>query len=314
MAVTNCTIHGGWTAWSAWSECSATCGLAVKTRTRTCTNPAPAHGGRVCVGQDRSEVLCTGNPPCPVPMPTPKDGKWGDWTEWSDCTAVCGGGFRKRTRKCDNPPPSAGGSQCIGCNVQYEICNNHTCPELKKQTSWSPWYIMNSSSPKSEYVQRRFKYSCRGPVQDTSQLKVTLYKEEERECREGQCHLNSYEDKWGAWGPWSECSASCGGGTQKKIRLCEGRACQGSGVQTRSCNVQPCHSKWGCWSDWSPCSVSCGWGIKKRYRTCLGEDCDGLNSEEEPCEVASCECKFGFNHLFCNIDYLLLNFSMLIFY
>lgn len=26
VAVTNCTIHGGWSGWSAWSACSATCG------------------------------------------------------------------------------------------------------------------------------------------------------------------------------------------------------------------------------------------------------------------------------------------------
>jgi hypothetical protein len=37
----------------------------VKTQRRTCGNPAPAHGGRVCVGQDRNEIYCTSNPPCP---------------------------------------------------------------------------------------------------------------------------------------------------------------------------------------------------------------------------------------------------------
>ena len=65
IAVTNCTVHGGWTAWSSWSACSQSCGLAVKTQRRTCGNPAPAHGGRVCVGQDRNEIYCTSNPPCP---------------------------------------------------------------------------------------------------------------------------------------------------------------------------------------------------------------------------------------------------------
>lgn len=65
VSVTNCTVHGQWTAWSAWSACSETCGIAVKTRTRMCGNPAPAHGGRVCVGQDRTEIYCASNPPCP---------------------------------------------------------------------------------------------------------------------------------------------------------------------------------------------------------------------------------------------------------
>jgi len=65
VAVTNCTVHGGWTAWSSWSACSQSCGMAVKTQQRTCGNPAPAHGGRVCVGHDRNEIYCTSNPPCP---------------------------------------------------------------------------------------------------------------------------------------------------------------------------------------------------------------------------------------------------------
>lgn len=56
IEVTNCTVHGGWTEWSPYSQCSQSCGVAVKTRRRTCSNPKPAHGGRVCVGPDRSEV------------------------------------------------------------------------------------------------------------------------------------------------------------------------------------------------------------------------------------------------------------------
>lgn len=109
VSVTNCTVHGGWTAWSAWSECSATCGFAVKTRTRTCSNPAPAFGGRVCVGQTRSEVICTLNPPCKDPKHQPIDGGWGEWGKWEPCSAQCGGGFRKRQRRCDSPSPSFGG-------------------------------------------------------------------------------------------------------------------------------------------------------------------------------------------------------------
>jgi hypothetical protein len=38
------------------------------------------------------------------------------------------------------------------------------------------------------------------------------------------------------WGPWSDCSASCGGGTQ--IRTCGGSNCSGSSSQ--SCNTEPC--------------------------------------------------------------------------
>ncbi|CAG0890106.1 unnamed protein product [Darwinula stevensoni] len=64
--VTNCTVDGGWTDWSAWSACSASCGFALKWRRRTCTNPQPRFGGKACEGKDTEEAMCTDNPPCPT--------------------------------------------------------------------------------------------------------------------------------------------------------------------------------------------------------------------------------------------------------
>lgn len=104
--VTNCTVHGKWTEWSSWSACSQTCGTAVKSRRRTCGNPAPAHGGnisssecflmfvvliwhdfhelgRTCVGPDRQELYCTNLPPCPEPKKLPIDGGWGAYGKYS---------------------------------------------------------------------------------------------------------------------------------------------------------------------------------------------------------------------------------------
>lgn len=129
IAVTNCTAHGGWSDWSAWSACSATCGQAVKTKSRTCTNPAPAHGGRVCVGQDHYEAFCAELPPCPA---LPQDGGWSEWTEWSDCCSGAYRGYRNRTRICDNPPPRNGGQFCFGNDVDLEQCNMYECAEHRK--------------------------------------------------------------------------------------------------------------------------------------------------------------------------------------
>lgn len=53
--------NGGWTPWTSWSPCSTTCGIGFQVRQRSCSNPTPRHGGRVCVGQNREEryvLLC----------------------------------------------------------------------------------------------------------------------------------------------------------------------------------------------------------------------------------------------------------------
>ena len=41
-----------------WSPCSVTCGEGVKTRARTCGNPAPSNGGKSCVGDIYDTQSC----------------------------------------------------------------------------------------------------------------------------------------------------------------------------------------------------------------------------------------------------------------
>ncbi|XP_015782648.1 A disintegrin and metalloproteinase with thrombospondin motifs 9 isoform X3 [Tetranychus urticae] len=60
---------------------------------------------------------------------TPKDGGWGPWSSFSECSRSCGGGVQRATRECDNPRPSYGGKYCIGERITYRSCNNHLCPE-----------------------------------------------------------------------------------------------------------------------------------------------------------------------------------------
>ena len=185
--VTNCTRHGQWTDWSSWSSCSQTCGLAVKTRRRTCGNPEPAYGGRLCVGPDRDEIYCPSNPPCPVKSTAPIDGQWSEWASWSECTAPCGsGGFRWRMRRCDSPVAQYGGADCSGCGTEYEMCNQHACPDTKKATHWTPWLVSNETGVGR--IERRFRFSCKAPV-DSAALKFGPMKHEERVCHDdGSCH------------------------------------------------------------------------------------------------------------------------------
>ncbi|CAH3019170.1 unnamed protein product [Porites evermanni] len=55
-----CPIDGGYSEWSSYSECTVTCGGGTHERTRECTNPAPANGGRGCegLGPDKETEEC----------------------------------------------------------------------------------------------------------------------------------------------------------------------------------------------------------------------------------------------------------------
>ncbi|KAM3874392.1 complement component C7-like [Diretmus argenteus] len=47
-------IHGSWSCWSSWGSCSE----GQRSRTRSCTNPAPTRGGRQCSGLGEEHQPC----------------------------------------------------------------------------------------------------------------------------------------------------------------------------------------------------------------------------------------------------------------
>ena len=56
-----------------------------------------------------------------------------------------------------------------------------------------------------------------------------------------------FQEKWGNWVAWSECSKSCGGGSKTRTRKWEKppvngaiNDCTGPKLETRSCNDIPC--------------------------------------------------------------------------
>lgn len=51
-------VDGDWSAWGSWGTCSLTCGVGQKTRSRTCTSPAPAYGGNNCTGNSTDTASC----------------------------------------------------------------------------------------------------------------------------------------------------------------------------------------------------------------------------------------------------------------
>ena len=112
----------------------------------------------------------------------------------------------------------------------------------------------------------------------------------------------------GEWCGWSECSSSCGPGTQTRVRTCDcssGSECTEPTEEHRECPEEeqaPCGDDkdgptcdWTEWCGWSECTESCGDDAKRvRSRTCdcsdnacdksiKARDCPGDSIEEEPC-------------------------------
>uniref|UniRef100_A0A9J8BR63 Semaphorin-5A n=1 Tax=Cyprinus carpio carpio TaxID=630221 RepID=A0A9J8BR63_CYPCA len=311
IEVANCSRNGGWTPWSSWAECSTSCGIGFEVRQRSCNNPAPRHGGRVCVGQAREERLCNENSPCPVPV------SWVSWSSWSKCSVACGGGLQSRVRTCEN------GNTCPGCPLEYKACNLDSCAEVRRTTPWTPWYPVNVTQMGARKEQR-VRYTCRALLADPHDLQLGKRKIETRLCptsdgaaacetdglvedllRMGRPVTRVQGAAWSSWETWSSCSKECSKGFRTRKRSCatpDGKstpfACSGAPVEYQDCNTQPCPVKgaWSCWSSWSQCSTSCGGGHYQRSRTCSnpspahsGDICIGLHTEEALCNTHECE-------------------------
>ncbi|XP_052254999.1 coadhesin-like [Dreissena polymorpha] len=121
--LTRACSDGGWSTWSLWSSCSATCGGGLHIRSRECSNPAPSPYGQPCHGPNVDSGLCS-------TQQCPQDGNvnigyWSTWTAWSTCSSTCPGGERTRQRYCSN------GVGCVGNDQQSMSCNNgNACVRL----------------------------------------------------------------------------------------------------------------------------------------------------------------------------------------
>ncbi|XP_022796325.1 A disintegrin and metalloproteinase with thrombospondin motifs adt-1-like [Stylophora pistillata] len=301
--------NANYTQWTGWSECSVTCGVGEQKRSRTCTNPPPQPGRKNCeeehLGPADETQKCRLKP-CPI------DGNYTEWTEWSVCSASCGGGSQLRTRQCTRPLPKYGGVDCdeLGPANQTQECNPDPCPIDGNYTEWSEWSecdvncgggVQSRSRTCTNPSPKNGGNNCEGlgPTNDT------------QACNPDPC---SIDGNYTEWSEWPECSATCGGGLQNRTRNCTnpppqygGKECEGLGpaVETQSCGSEKCpmDGNYTKWSDWSKCSVTCGGGEQSRSRTCTnpppkygGKNCQGLGSANDTQECNPDPCPIDGNY------------------
>ena len=51
---------------------------------------------------------------------------WGNYTDWSECSATCGHGTRERTRQCIGSSDGGADEGCIGDDTETEVCSTPT--------------------------------------------------------------------------------------------------------------------------------------------------------------------------------------------
>nr|XP_020496660.1 properdin [Labrus bergylta] len=209
-----CPVDGLWTGWSTWGECSSSCisqgPVPIRTRQRTCSNPAPSSSppGRSCQGEDSQTANCNHLPHCPV------DGGWGSWSPFTSCPVTCGVGLQVSFRRCENPPHQHGGQPCPGEGRRTRPCKTDVhCPVDGVWSQWSPWkpciYPFRKKSINCEKAggsqirERQCLYQAHnGSICSGTDLT------DRRVCYDvDKCPIQGI---WDSWETWSFCKPSCG--------------------------------------------------------------------------------------------------------
>ncbi|XP_061879368.1 thrombospondin type-1 domain-containing protein 4-like [Entelurus aequoreus] len=274
-----------------WSECSKMCGLGMQHRQVLCRQVYANHTLNVhtsrCSHLERPETAGT----CQMKICS----EWQIRSEWSACSVPCGLGQRSREVRCvSNVGDFVLDAEC-NMNlrpVDLENCDMGACAKSWFYTNWGA----KCSTECGMGVRTRGILCLTNHI---SSLPLEGCGSERpphtQVCNNGPCE-NAME--WFT-GPWSQCSAECGAGSQQRAVVCLTSSPDGFAVAPQyecsslerplgqqSCNVRACGAKWY-YTDWSACSKTCEGGFRVREVRCLTEDKQSGSSCDEQLKPAA---------------------------
>ncbi|XP_039270434.2 uncharacterized protein LOC120345106 isoform X2 [Styela clava] len=348
-----------YTAYEDWSECTASCGGGISFRVKECVGLT---GEKDC---EKSESKACNTHSC-------DDDNTGTYSEWSECTASCGGGIKFRTRNCrqQTKKSTCEESESVSCNE--EKCPELTKKKMKEYVDYSEWSECTvtcgggfsfrvrectelNGDPGCEKSERKpcNEIPCDGVVAEELNLGGKM--EDRKESLKDVKKINQAGKmkEYVNYSEWSECTVTCGGGFSFRVLECIGLTgdvdCEKS--ERKPCNEQLCpeetnvenedvintiakentkpgkkssgharslsidtlqvpeeviskeltipteenEKKYVDYSEWSECTVTCGGGLSFRTRECsdLSGDEDCEKSESKPCNEELCETHIG---------------------
>jgi len=232
-----------------------------------------------------AECKCTG---------VAKDCEIADWSDWSQCTASCGGGQKVRTREVLELPQGAG-KECSEALKETDRCNEEVdCDTEVKACKWDSWEEWGHCSF-HEATGNSMLRDCSGERTRTRKVKQEATQMGHSCLAKDSVELQECEKKcsyvhfcvWKDWAPEGKCSVTCGtNGVRKKVRelhevstrplnesdivavvstVADIAGCLGKEVAYEQCDDQP------------PCDACLAKGLTH------GEDCDFADwSDWEP--------------------------------
>uniref|UniRef100_A0A8C6PYN8 Thrombospondin type 1 domain containing 4 n=1 Tax=Nothobranchius furzeri TaxID=105023 RepID=A0A8C6PYN8_NOTFU len=278
-----------------WSECSKTCGLGMQHRQVLCrqvyaNRSLNVHASR-CRHLERPETAST----CQLKICS----EWQVRSDWTACSAPCGLGQRSREVHCVSN---------VGDFVLDEECNMNLRPADVENCDMGPcaksWFYTewaNKCSAECGMGVRSRGVLCLNnhisslPLEGCGSERPA----DSQVCNSGPCE-NAIE--WFT-GPWSQCSAECGPGSQQRSVVCLMKSDEGftlmppyecssldRPLSQQSCNLKVCGAKWY-HTDWSSCSKTCEGGFRVREVRCLSDDTlssEGCDEQLRPAAREDC--------------------------